>query len=87
MLVSGSYGDHYCMFPSLCACINTEEVNALSNALHSAHSRPTFCEHTREWESRPMKSSFVELHLHECADDQVFGERTCDCSLRPLDQR
>ena len=26
-------------------------------------------------------------HLHGCAGDQVFGECTRDCSLRPLDQR
>jgi hypothetical protein len=24
--------------------------------------------------------------LHRCAGDQVFGERTRDCTLRPLDQ-
>jgi hypothetical protein len=34
----------------------------------------------RLWESRPLKSSFTELHLHGCAGDQVFGERTRDCS-------
>jgi hypothetical protein len=39
------------------------------------------------WESRPPKSSSVERHLHGCAGDQVFGERTRDCSLRPLVQR
>jgi hypothetical protein len=41
----------------------------------------------RVWDSRPMKSPFAERHLHGCAGDQVFGERTRDCSLRPLDQR
>jgi hypothetical protein len=51
----------------------------------SAHPRPTFCEH-REWESRPPKSPSAERHLHGCAGDQVFGERTRDCSPRPLDQ-
>jgi hypothetical protein len=39
------------------------------------------------WESRPPKSPSAERHLHECVDDHVFGERTRDCSLRPLDQR
>ena len=48
-------------------------------------SRLTFCEH-REWESRPPKSPSAERHLHGCAGDQVFGERTRACSLRPLDQ-
>jgi hypothetical protein len=37
------------------------------------------------WESRPPKSSSAERHLHGCAGDQVFGERTRDCSFRPLD--
>jgi hypothetical protein len=41
----------------------------------------------RVWESRPPKSPSVELHLHGYADNQVFGERTRDCSLRSLDQR
>jgi hypothetical protein len=41
----------------------------------------------RVWESRPSKSPSTELHLHGCASDHVFGERTRDCSLRPLDQR
>jgi hypothetical protein len=40
-----------------------------------------------EWESRPPKSPSAELHLHGCVGDQVFGERTRDCWLRPLDQR
>jgi hypothetical protein len=40
----------------------------------------------RVWESRPPKSPSAELHLHGCAGDHVFGERTRDCSLRPLDQ-
>jgi hypothetical protein len=57
---------------------------SLSDALHSAHSRPTFCEH-REWESRPLKSS-SQSYTCACAGDQVFGERTRDCSLCPLDQ-
>jgi hypothetical protein len=39
------------------------------------------------WESRPLKSPSAELNLHECAGDQVFGEHTCDCSLRLPDQR
>jgi hypothetical protein len=29
LLFSGSYGDRYCPFPSLYACINTEKVDAL----------------------------------------------------------
>jgi hypothetical protein len=28
----------------------------------------------REWESRSLKSSSAEVHLHGCASDQVFGE-------------
>jgi hypothetical protein len=40
----------------------------------------------RVWESRPPKLPSVELHLHGCAGDQVFGERTHDCSFRPLNQ-
>jgi hypothetical protein len=40
-----------------------------------------------EWERRPSKSTSDELHLHGCAGDQVFRERTRDCSLRPLGQR
>jgi hypothetical protein len=39
-----------------------------------------------EWESRPPKSPSAERHLHGSAGDQVFGERTRDCSLRPLVQ-
>jgi hypothetical protein len=35
------------------------------------------------WERKPPKSPFAERHLHGCASDQVFGERTRDCSLRP----
>jgi hypothetical protein len=31
MSVSGSYGDYYCPFSSLCACINTEEVGGRSS--------------------------------------------------------
>jgi hypothetical protein len=34
----------------------------------------------REWESRPPKSPTVEIHLHGCAGDQIFGERLRDCS-------
>jgi hypothetical protein len=34
----------------------------------------------REWESRPPKSPTAEIHLHGCADDQIFGERLRDCS-------
>jgi hypothetical protein len=49
--------------------------NRFSYELHSTHPRPTFCEH-KEWESKPPKSSSVELHLHGCAGDQGFGERT-----------
>jgi hypothetical protein len=30
------------------------------------------------WESRPPKSPSAEWHLHGCASDQVFGERTRD---------
>jgi hypothetical protein len=41
----------------------------------------------RVWESRPPKSPFAERHLHGCAGDHVFGERTRDCSLRSPDQR
>jgi hypothetical protein len=33
-----------------------------------------------------FKSPSAELHLHECAGDQVFGETTRDYSLRLLDQ-
>jgi hypothetical protein len=40
----------------------------------------------RVWESRSLKSPSAERHLHGCAGDQVFGERTRDGSLRPLDQ-
>jgi hypothetical protein len=40
----------------------------------------------RVCESRPPKSPSAERHLHECAGDQVFGERTRDYSLRPLNQ-
>jgi hypothetical protein len=61
-------------------------VRTFSDALRTTHPRPTFCEH-REWESRPPKSPSAERHLHGCAGDQVFGDRTHDCSLRPPDQR
>jgi hypothetical protein len=59
-----------------------------SDALHSAHPRPTFCEHRereREWESRPPKLPSAELHLHECASDQVFGDRTRSVRLTNVD--
>jgi hypothetical protein len=39
------------------------------------------------WESRPPKSMSTERHLYGCGGDQVFGERTRDCSLRLLVQR
>jgi hypothetical protein len=35
------------------------------------------------WESRSPKSPSAERHLFGCAGDQVFGERTRDCSLLP----
>jgi hypothetical protein len=57
-------------------------MNSLRRIAHS-HSRPTFCEH-RVWKSMPPKSSSAERHLHGCAGDHIFGERTRDCSLRPL---
>jgi hypothetical protein len=64
----------------------TARTNSLRRVANS-HSRPTFCEHRKCGGSRPPKSPSAELHLHGCADDQVFGERTRDCSLCPLDQR
>jgi hypothetical protein len=39
----------------------------------------------REWESKPLKSSSGEIHLHGCVDDQIFGERFRDCSLDLFD--
>jgi hypothetical protein len=41
----------------------------------------------REWEGKTPESPSAQLHLHGCADDQIFGERTHDCSLCPLGQR
>jgi hypothetical protein len=58
--VSSPNGDHYYSFHSLCACTNTEETEEvqlllvtrehLSDALHSAHPHPTFCEHRESGE-------------------------------------
>jgi hypothetical protein len=62
---------------------NSGYANSFSNVLHSAYFRPTFYEQ-REWKSRPPKSPSIEVHLHGCAGDQVFGERTRDCSFHPL---
>jgi hypothetical protein len=48
------------------------------------------CVYIREGEAassvgeQASKSSSAERHLHGCAVDQVFGERTRDCSLCPL---
>jgi hypothetical protein len=82
------------MFASLCACIYTEEVGLfLVTTRYESQTRCTqsllshLLRAQSEWEMRPPKSSSVELHLYGCAGDQVFGERTRDCSLRPLDQR
>jgi hypothetical protein len=93
---NGSSDDNrYCPFASFYARIYTEEVRLLLVTSHTnslrrvAHS--PFLSHLlraqRVWESRPPKSPFAELHLHGCAGDQVFGERTRDCSLRSPDQR
>jgi hypothetical protein len=86
-------GNRYCPFASLCVCKNTKEVKVLlvarMNSLrHVAHNpSPSHLLRVKGvWESRPPKSLSVELHLHGCACDQVFGERTRDCSLRSLDQ-
>jgi hypothetical protein len=90
-LAGCTYGDRYYLFPSLCACANTVEVDALLVTHEQSLKRIAFnlfsshlLRAQREWESRPSKLPSAELHLHECAGDQVFGEHTRDCSLRPL---
>jgi hypothetical protein len=62
------------------------QVNTIyvSHALQTSRPRPIFCEQ-REWDSRPPKSPSTEIHLHGCAGDQIFWERTRDCSLDPFD--
>jgi hypothetical protein len=61
------------------------EHRTVSDALHTTIPVPPSA--STEWESMPPKSPSAERHLHGCAGNQVFGERTRDCSLRPLDQR
>jgi hypothetical protein len=83
-----------CSPPSACVYIyggddvvsGYSTVNSLRRVAHN-HSHPTFLRAQRVWESRPPKSLSAELNLHGCVGDQVFGERTRDCSLRPLGQR
>jgi hypothetical protein len=68
----------YCPLASLCTCIYTEEVRLLLVTREHTYKHSQ----TR----RLPKSSSAERHLHGCASDHAFGERTRDCSLRPLDQ-
>jgi hypothetical protein len=85
-----------CWPPSM-RVLYTEEVRLLlvttiehytrTNILRHVAYSPSpshFFEH-REWVGRPPKSPSAERHLHGCAGDHVFGERTRECSLRLLD--
>jgi hypothetical protein len=89
-----SDGDRYCSFVSLCACRYTEEVRLLlvttrTNSLRHVARTQSFSSHLlraqRVLESRPLKSPSAELHLHECAGDQVLGaySRLLASSARP----
>jgi hypothetical protein len=54
-----------------------------SDALCIAHPRPTFCDH-RECGRIGLRNRRPQRDT--CTSDQVFGERTRDYSLHPLDQ-
>jgi hypothetical protein len=82
-----SYGDHYCLFPSLCACINTEEVDDLLVTRKVSQTRCTSA-HFRLRESGRAGLRNRRLQSYTCTGVRAirFLGSTRDCSLRPLDQ-
>jgi hypothetical protein len=99
LLTDVTDGDCYYPLASLCTCISTrkedyfwsrQQYERTHDILRHVSYNPSPFHLLRAqtvWDSRPPKSSSTERHLHGCAGNQVFGERTRDCSFRPLVQR
>jgi hypothetical protein len=81
------------LLPSLYVCINMEEVDALPvmRTVSQTHcTQPILVPPSASIErvgEQAYKIVICRGTLARCAGDQVFWERTRDCSLRQLDQR